>query len=111
MRSGCLPTGEAAVKNRDDASCLTTVRWSHALFVDEADRVRYDWHPFVTSVIPFPHVHIDDAKAHLPPGPILLGDVLVASLEYGALPISADCRSRLNDARTAFEATAEWGCQ
>lgn len=97
------------LEDREGEPYVKTVGWSHAVFVDGKDRLRYDWHPFVTPAIPFPHVHIDDAKAHVPTGRILVEDVLVAALEYGALPISADWKTRLNDARTAFEATAEWG--
>jgi len=95
--------------DREGEPYVKTVGWSHAVFVDGVDRLRYDWHPFVTPLIPFPHVHIEDAKAHVPTGRILVEDVLVAALEYGALPLSKDWKDRLRTAKSAFEATAEWG--
>lgn|GEM_PF-1772398 len=92
-----------------DGPYVKTVGWSHAVFLDGADRLRYDWHPAVTPAIPFPHVHIDDAKAHIPTGRVLVEDVLIAALEFGALPISTDWKTRLTGARSAFAETAEWG--
>jgi hypothetical protein len=97
------------LEDRRGEPYVKTTGWSHALFVDGVDRLRYDWHPFVTPQLPFPHVHINDEKLHLPTGRILVEDLLVAGLEYGALPISEDWKSRLMDARRAFAETAEWG--
>lgn len=88
---------------------VKTVGWSHAVFVDGQDRLRYDWHPLVTPAIKFPHVHIDDAKAHIPTGRVLIEDVLIAAMELGAMPLSTDWKARLTEARSAFIETAEWG--
>lgn len=59
--------------------------------------------------IPFPHVHIDGGKPHVPTGRVLVEDVLVAAMEHGALPIASDWKARLSSSVETFQASANWG--
>jgi hypothetical protein len=89
---------------------VSTTGWVYALRAKTGDTVEYHWHPVSDSHSTEPHVHVNDAKAHLPTGRILIEEILDLGIEMGAvcgnLAKWTDLRM-LN--RQNFELGATWG--
>jgi len=84
--------------------------------LDRVELVSYQWHPFATDEIDFPHVHIGPAmsrpdsvvrageahKIHLPTGDVALADVVrLAITELGVEPRRDDWATILNQTSRA----------
>lgn len=91
------------------SNSVTTLSWAHRVFVDSVERLFFHWHPSETPRIPFPHVHIDGGKPHIPTGRVLVEDVLLAAMEFGALPIASDWKDKLRSSVEVFQTSATWG--
>lgn len=89
---------------------VETVGWSHALTVGETEQIRYDWHPQTTPDIKWPHAHVFDGEEHTPTGRILVEDVLLLALEYGAKPLpNRAWKDKLRASHAHFEQDGSWG--
>lgn len=88
---------------------VTTLSWAHGVYVNDEERLFFHWHPDVTPQIPFPHVHVDRHEPHIPTGRILVEDVLIAAMEFGALPVAGDWKERFRESAGAFGRSATWG--
>lgn len=89
-----------------DGPYVETVGYTYTLFVDEVERVRYDWHPEVG--VSFPHMHVNDGVEHIPTGRVLVEDFLICCIEFGAKP-NDQWKQLLSGSYEAFVTTASWG--
>ena len=87
---------------------VTTVGYSHTLWVGGEEKLAYHWHPLQTEHVAFPHMHYQGGHEHIPTGRVLVEDIFVAALEFGAKP-RAGWKDCFDDAYEAFETDATWG--
>lgn len=101
---------QLSVKITEDSDGLrvTTVGYIHTLWVNGEEKLSYHWHPLATPAVAFPHLHYDKGHEHIPTGRVLVEDILLAALEFGAKP-KPGWKNDVLEACEAFEADATWG--
>ena len=92
--------------DKDGEPFVETLGYSHMLQVDGKERIRYDWHPQVG--VTFSHIHLVKGEEHIPTGRVLVEDLLIAALEFGAKP-NDGWKQCLTSSYEAFLKTASWG--
>lgn len=92
----------------DDKPSVTTIGYNHSLWVAGQETVSYHWHPANTPHVAFPHLHFNKGREHIPTGRVLLEDLFLAALEYGAKP-RPRWKHCFIESYDAFESDATWG--
>jgi hypothetical protein len=92
---------------------VSTTGWIYAVTRQDGTKiVDFHWHPAITPLIPFPHLHApsEPDKRHFPTGRVLIEDVLVLAVECGAQPRDSAKWDKVREANVGnFGKAATWG--